>query len=112
MPGRTSGGDPSEGNAEAEARSAGCTVDMGTANRRPLSGDLDALNRRAGLANLAAGPAPVGEDAIAITAHVAVAYGTVWACRLGGWDSEFVSLVAPSVIERFSTMPPVAIEMM
>jgi len=38
-------------------------IDIGTANRRPLSGDLDALDRAAGLANLAAGPTPVGEDA-------------------------------------------------
>jgi membrane protease YdiL (CAAX protease family) len=26
--------------------------------------------------------------------YALVAYGAVWACRLGGWDSEFVSLVA------------------
>jgi len=70
-PGGTSGGDPGERNAEAEARSAGCTVDMGTANRRPLSGDLDALRGTARFANPAAGPAPVGEDTIAIAAHVA-----------------------------------------
>src|SRR5437660_10131735 len=37
MPGRTSGEDPSERNPEAEARSEGCRVDMGTAHGRPLS---------------------------------------------------------------------------
>ena len=37
----------------------------------PLSGDLDAVDRAAGLANLAAGPTPVGEDASAIAAHPA-----------------------------------------
>src|SRR5258708_3968967 len=71
MQGRTSGEDPSERNPEAEARSEGCRVDMGTAHGRPLSGDLDALDRTAGLANFAAGSAPVGEDASAIAAHLA-----------------------------------------
>ena len=71
MPGGTSGEDPSERNPEAEARSEGCRVDMGTAHGRPLSGDSDALDRTAGLANFAAGSAPVGEDASAIAAHLA-----------------------------------------
>ena len=44
---------------------------MGTAHGRPLSRDLDTLDRIAGLANLAAGPAPVGEDASAIAAYLA-----------------------------------------
>ena len=64
-------GHPGQRDSETETRSARCTVDIGTANRRPLSGDLDALDRAAGRANLAAGPTPVGEDASAIAAHPA-----------------------------------------
>ena len=47
-------------------------LDVGpAADGGSLSGDLDAVDRAAGLANLAAGPTPVGEDANAIAAHVA-----------------------------------------
>jgi len=69
-PRETSGENPSERNAEAEARSARCTVDIGLLIEDRFS-DLDALDRRAGLANLPAGPTPVGEDASAIAAHLA-----------------------------------------
>ena len=69
--GRTSSEDSSTRNPEAEARPARRRFVVNAAPRGSLPRDLDALDRTAGLANLAAGSAPVDEDANAIAAHLA-----------------------------------------
>ena len=78
MPRRTSGGDPSERNAEAEARSAGCTVDLGTVNRRPLpeiwmpsteERDLRTLLRRAPVSRFVQAGKPCLKKREGETAH-------------------------------------------
>src|ERR1700687_2717468 len=57
---------------ETETRSTGCPLVAGpAADEGSLSGDLDAIDGAAGLANLAAGPTPVGEDASTLAAHLA-----------------------------------------
>ena len=61
VPGRTSGEDSSQRDAEAEARSARCAVGAGAANGGSLPDHLDALDGAAGLANVAAGPSSVGK---------------------------------------------------
>ena len=45
VPGGSSSKDPRERDAEAETRSTGRTLDVGSAHRESLSGDLDAVDR-------------------------------------------------------------------
>ncbi len=72
MSGRSSRQDPCGRDPETETRSTGCPLVAGpAADEGSLSGNLDAIDGAAGLANLAAGPTPVGEDASTLAAHLA-----------------------------------------
>src|SRR6266436_10302685 len=72
MPGRSSRQDPCGRDRETETRSTGCPLVAGpAADEGSLSEDLDAIDGAAGLANLAAGPTPVGEDASTLAAQLA-----------------------------------------
>jgi len=71
LSGRSSGRDPGGRAAKTEARSAGCGVSAEATNRKPLSLDLDALDRTARSARDATASSSMGAHADAGTEHAA-----------------------------------------
>ena len=80
VPGGASGDDSKGGDAPAETRSARCGAAAAVAGRGSVSGDLDAVDRAAGSAGVAAAPPSVGAHADARAERAAGDRAGVTAC--------------------------------